>query len=148
MARFNIKRVELSGKPMGTSPLNLIQKGGNWTAEGDPQEIDSQKIQTLLDRLSSSKIKEFLPLAKAPSGEPSGLIVKTIDDQQSRTWVFWKGTTPTDHPPIYVLEKTAKSPEVYQMDDSLGEALPWAREFLKKPTPQPSSSAPAENPKK
>ncbi len=143
LERFNVKRLEFSGKPIGPSPLILTQKEGKWTSEGANQDLDTSKVQNLLDRLSGTKVKEFLTGASTPKGDEEGLTVKTSDDKKSHTWIFWKTGSN-----LYARDTESHSGEVLLMDQSMAETLPWNRDFFYQPKPKAEGSPRPEKLKK
>jgi hypothetical protein len=143
LERFNVKRLEFSGKPMGQSPLILTQKEGKWAVDGTQKEVDSNKIQALLDRLSGAAVKDFLGSSSAPQGEAEGLTVKTIEDKKTRTFVFWKAAST-----LYGKDLGSHTKEAFLMDPSLVQALPWSRDFFNQPEPKAAESPRPEKLKK
>jgi hypothetical protein len=143
LERFNVKRLEFSGAPFGSSPLKIHQAGGKWVSDSDSQELDSTKIQTLLDQLAGARIQEFLSDSHLPPGESSGLVLTVSNDQSSKKWSFWKKATgPTsEEPPTYARDAQSHQHEIFLMDKALTSALPWNRDFFKKIAPTPTASA-------
>ncbi len=154
LERFSMKRLEFSGKVLGQTPLILAQKDGKWTFEGDSQEVDSAKVLALLDRLSGSAVKEFLTGSSIPKGETEGLNIKTTDDKNSRTFVFWKNPAPqkstsaSGASALYAKEAESPYKEAFLVDSILIDALPWNRDFFLKPKPKTEASPSAEKMKK
>lgn len=153
MERFNIKKIEFSGKPLGSTPLVLAQKDGKWTMDGDSREVDSEKVQALLDKLSSSKVKEFVSGSKIPTGETDGITLKTTDDKKGRAFQFWKNTTHTqDKTPskahsLFAKDLDSQQKEAILMDQAVSDTLPWERDFFVKAKPKAQASPPSEKPK-
>ncbi len=142
--RFNSKKLEFSGKPMGSSPLRLALKDGKWKTEGDSKEIDSSKVQLLLDRLSASKAKDFLTGSNIPQGEAEGLTLKVSDDKESHSFILWKKPGTEN---LYVKDLSTRRAEVIVMDSSVAEVLPWTRDAFKNAEPKPQASASPEKSK-
>lgn len=144
MDRFGSKKIEFTGKPMGSAPLLLAQKDGKWQLpSNDGGEADSDKIQTLLDKLSGSKIQDFLHETHIPTGEQEGVQVTLLDekDVKKRSFVFWKGQN-SQKDKLFARDLLTKRKEAFLVDSDLRNALPWARDFFKKPIPAAASPKP------
>ncbi len=138
MERFNTRKMEFSGKPLGDDPLVLEQKDSKWMlAEGN--EADHDRVQTLLDKLSGNRIQEFQ--AKIPAGESAGVRLAMMDDkgEKKRDLLFWKAGGK-----LYARDLTSSRKEALVVDSAIQDALPWERgHFVKKaasPSPSPQSS--------
>jgi hypothetical protein len=130
MDRFSAKNLKFEGGSL-PQPIVLNIKDSKWIQDANAKgTIDSDKIQTLLDKLSSSKIVNFVPLAQAPSvlkGNTGSLKI-TIGDgtnMEKHRFEFWK-VVEKDGNKLYVRDLNSKRPEVFLMDNQLSEALPWA----------------------
>jgi hypothetical protein len=142
MERFTTKKIEFSGKPVGGSPLKLVDKDGKWSIEGGPASIASDRPQAVLEKLSGNRIQEFIPAASAPKGEAEGLTVKLSDEKDAvkRQLVFWKSKND-----LYARDLVSQRKEVFRVDSAVAEALPWSRDFFEK-KPEPAPAAPAGGP--
>jgi hypothetical protein len=142
MDRFSAKNLKFENAAF-SQPIVLGMKDSKWV-EGDPSSatkssIDSDKIQTLLDKLSSVKIKDFLPASKAPAGvkTDAGALKMTIGDgtnMEKHKLEFWK-LTEKDGQKLYARDLTSGRAEIFLMDNALSEALPWDKDkFMKAQT--------------
>ena len=132
MDRFSAKRMELKGSGIGNIPWVLLNKDSKWSVEGDPKEqIDSEKVQNFLDRLASSKILEFI--TKNPPDISGGLEMTIGDDAlaQKRKLLFWRVVEKTG-PKLYAKDLLSARKEVFLMDNTLTDAVPWEKARLKK----------------
>lgn len=148
--RFNAKRLEFAGQPIGSSPLTLTQKEGKWFYQPENAEAESEKIQTLLEKLSGSKIQEFIEASSIPAGEKDGIQVTFLDEKGSikRQLLFWKdhkNSQKNSNDKIYARDLLSKRKEAFLLDSAIRDALPWSRDFFNKQSSQPS---PAPSPKK
>lgn len=130
MERFTIKKLEFSGAAMGASALVLKNQDGKWTVEGEKAEIDSEKVQSTLDKLSGNRIQSFLQGSAIPAGEKDGILMKLSDDKaEKRKLAFW-----TNGGKLYAHDLLSNRKEVFLLETSLKGDLPWARDFfIKKP---------------
>ncbi len=148
---FNVQNIEFSSKSLGETPLILTQKDKKWIATDHTQEVDSTKIQKLINELTNSKVKEILSGVSIPPGEDNGLTLQISDQTRHHKWVFWRATTSgaaTNGSPIYAKDLESASKEAFLMETSLADALPGSRDFFKKAAPKPASSPSPETPKK
>jgi hypothetical protein len=129
LERFSIKKLEFSGKPMGDKPLAIVSKDTKWLNAADQSEVNGEKVQSTLDRISGNRIKEFLTGSAIPAGENDGLHVTLGDDQNpaKRQFVFWKKDGS-----LYARDLNSPQKEAFLVDSSVIEALPWDRNFFKK----------------
>jgi hypothetical protein len=127
--RFSIKKIELSGKPMGDKPLTLITKDTKWVDASSQAEVNGDKVQTFLDKISGNRIKDFIAAAKAPAGEQDGLKVVLGDDQSptKHQFVFWKNDGK-----LYARDLSSAQKEAFVVDSTVTDGLPWDRNFFKK----------------
>jgi hypothetical protein len=132
MDRFSAKNLKFEGGSL-PQPVVLNMKDSKWVQEANAKgTVDSDKIQTLLDKLSSLKIVSFLPLAQAPSvlKGNTGSLKMTIGDgtnMEKHKFEFWK-VVEKDGSKLYARDLTSKRPEIFLMDNQLTEALPWAQD--------------------
>lgn len=136
MERFSAKELEFSGASLGASPLILKNTDGKWLRSGDPEPVSGEKVQDFLDKLSGNRIKEFLTGSAIPSGEKDGLKVTLSADKNEakRELVFWK-----KNDKLFARDLKSKRNEVFQLDPTLQTALPWNRDFFKKPEVKPET---------
>ncbi len=128
LERFTAKKLTFAGKPLGADPVTLTQGDGKWQL-ADKTEADSNKVQTLLERLSGNRIQEFLTGSAIPGGEDGGIVL-TIADEKSeakRKIAFWKvGAL------LYGRDLLSQRKEAFKIDSPLADALPWEAGFFKK----------------
>ena len=124
MDRFNVKKMEFSGKPVGDKPLVFTQKDGKWTSDSDKQVLNTEKIQGLLDKLSGNHIKDFLADSSIPAGEPDGIRFTLADDKSPtrRQLVFWKSDNK-----LYARDLNSNRKEAFLLDLAVQDDLPWTR---------------------
>lgn len=133
MERYTAKRLEFAGPSLG-QPLILTQTDGKWASNdgANKDDLDLQKIQNFLDKLSSARIKDFLQDSAIPTGptsEDSGLKF-TLGDEKSDTkhqFVFWKKSDQ-----LYARDTQLKRKEAFLMDGTLLNEIPSGRGFFKK----------------
>lgn len=127
--RFSVKKIELSGKPMGDKPLTLITKDTKWVDANGQAEVNGDKVQAFLDKISGNRIKDFIATAKAPAGEQDGLKVVLGDDQSptKHQFVFWKNDGK-----LYARDLSSAQKEAFVVDSTVTDGLPWDRNFFKK----------------
>ena len=120
LERFTAKRVEFQSKGLGT-PLILNHVDAKWTFE-DKKDVDNEKVQKTLDKLSGNQIREFLEGSKIPSGEASGLkfTLGTDKSPTQRQLVFWKTGGK-----LYARDLQSKRREAFVVDTSVQDTLPW-----------------------
>ena len=141
MDRFATKKIELDGPPIGP-PMDLVQKNAKWLKDGT--EIDNGQVQELLDKISGNRIQEYLLGSNIPAGEEAGIKI-TFKDEAGATkqkLVFWKNGKK-----LYARDlKSAQAgkKEALLVDTAIEGALPWNKEFFKKPgaTPAAAPSSP------
>jgi len=139
MDRFTAKKLMFEGGSL-SNPIRLGMKDSKWTDQDNPQTtIDSEKVQALLDKLSSDKVQEFIPLDKAPAnvvkGEATGLTITLGDDTTpaKRKLVFWKVVDgkPADKKgagfKLYAQDLNSPRKEIFLMDSSAAQGLPWEK---------------------
>lgn len=137
--RFNTKKLEFSGAQLGDKTLTLANQDGKWAAEGTTTPVDSERVQALLDQLSGNRILEFIPEAKAPTGQDSGLRFTLFDEKNEpkRRIVFWQNAQK-----LYAKDLMTSRSEIFRVDPSLKDALPWSTAALepgKEPAPKAST---------
>lgn len=129
MERFSAKRLEFSGKPVGAEPVVLVSKDGKWSFEKGQGEVNADKVQSTLEKLSGSRIKDFLTGAAIPAGEKDGLQFSLGDDKNpaKRKYVFWKSGSQ-----LYARDLLSQRKEAFLVDSAVSEGLPWSPDFFKK----------------
>lgn len=138
LERYNIKNLEFLGNPIGNKALNLQQKDSKWKSlalqKEIQEEIDNDKVNALLDKLSGTKILEFLQSSSIPTGEDSGLQVNFGDEKETskRKFLFWKNSEK-----LYVRNLNSQRQEAFLLDAALKDSLPWNADFFKKAKPVP-----------
>lgn len=140
MDRFAARRLEFEGSPVGAPALVLIQKDNKWVNEADKKDVTQDKVQTLLDRMTGNRIKDFLQGAAIPTGQESGVKVSVGDDKDAkkRQLLFWaKGDK------LFARDLASPRKEAYEVDNALKDALPWSRDFF---NPQAPAAAPSQKP--
>jgi hypothetical protein len=127
--RFSIKKVELSGKPMGDKPLTLVSKDTRWVDASNQNEVNSDKVQSFLDKISGNRITDFLSGSNVPAGEQDGLKVTLGDDQNptKHQFVFWKNSGK-----LYARDLSSARKEAFLVDSTVVDGLPWGRDFFNK----------------
>ncbi len=130
MERFSAKKLIFSGTPMGSTPLELLNENGKWLNATDKKEVSPLIVQSVLDQLSGNKIKEFLQSSSIPSGEKEGLKFTLIDEKgvANPQLIIWK-----KEDKFYARDLISKRNEAFLIDNSLGTALPWDRNFFNPP---------------
>jgi hypothetical protein len=150
MDRFTAKKLMFEGGSL-SNPIRLAMKDSKWADTDNPQTtIDSEKVQSLLDKLAGDKVQEFIPLAKAPAdvkkGESTGLTFSLGDETApaKRKIVFWKVADNSLENPkdksgkkgagfkLYAHDLNSPRKEIFLMDSSAAQGLPWDKNsFLK-----------------
>lgn len=136
--RFGAKHLEFTGKPMGM-PLGLAQKDGKWVDKTDGSPVNNEKVQAMLDKLSGNKIKDFLNSdAALVQGEKDGLMIMISGDgnQNKRQLAFWK-----KNGKLYGRDLGSSNKEIYLVDASVQDGLPWDRNFFKGESPKADKKA-------
>jgi hypothetical protein len=130
MDKFSAKRLELSSAGLGPTPWVLVSKDSKWQS-GAGEPIDSEKVQNFLDHLGSAKIQDFI--AKALPQESGGLQITLGDDSNpaKRKIALWRAAEKTGQK-LYAKDLLSGRKEVFLMDNSLSEALPWDKVKLEK----------------
>ena len=129
MQRFSAQRLEFTGGALKNQSLSLSQKAGKWTASNDDSELDSSKVQKLLDRLSQTKILSFLSAQNIPSGSKDGLKLTLGDDKNpaQKSWVFW-----SQGDQLFAQDLQSKTKEAFVLQKNFLEVLPQSVDFFKK----------------
>lgn len=137
--RFSAKKLRFSSSQWGKAPLEADLKDGKWGAEG--AELDSDKIQNILDRLTSSRAQSFVSGAQIPAGESTGLTLELLDGEKTLSKLaFWRVGQD-----LFARDLQSPRTEALKMDKSLADPLPFKRDGLEKPkggTPPPPIAAP------
>ena len=136
--RFTAKRLEVSGAAIGEKAIVLTQDAGKWMLAPEKKEVDAEKVQRLLDRLTGNRIKDFLPAAKAPAIK-DGLQIALGDEKKDvkRQILFWKKGGKLYGKDLL----STRRGEVFLIDSILMDELPWNRAFFDKADPTASPSA-------
>ena len=137
MDRFSIKKMDFEGAPIGTALLTLAQKNTKWL--NGEMEVDNAQVQDVLDKVSGNRILEFLSGSKIPAGEEKGLTVTFRDEAGAtkRKIVFWKSDKK-----LYARDlksATGAKKEALLVDTAIEAALPWNKDFFKKPGSTPAA---------
>ena len=135
MERFTAKRIEIVGPLIGKDPLIIINGNGKWVDSGTIAELNAEKVQKFLDKLTGNRIKEFLQGANIPTGEEKGIRVTLGDDKsdKKRQLVFWKsGEKAAKDGKLWARDLQSKRKEAFLVDSSVKDELPWDRNFFKK----------------
>jgi hypothetical protein len=127
MERFTAKKLELTGKDMGATPVILSNEDSKWLLQPDKKEAKADKVQTFLDKLSTAKIKEFLTGSAIPKGQETGITLTLSDEkaESKRKIVYWKNGDK-----VYARDLLSKRNEAFLMDGDLKDSLPWSRDFF------------------
>jgi hypothetical protein len=140
MDLFSVKRFEFNGTV-------LIQEKGKWVKEGDKTPVSQEKVQTTLDRLSGNRIKEFRDAKAAPQNDKESVKLVLGDEKNpsKKEFLFWKKDSK-----LYAKDLQSKRNEVYLIDWTLQDQLPWNQDFYKMPEPKAEKSpdAPHQNQQK
>lgn len=130
--RFAAKKLEFSGKPLGANSLTLVLSDGKWVNSADKKEVDGEKVQATLDKLSGNRIKDFLTGAAIPAGESDGLQLIFGDDKSDskHQYVFWKNGNQ-----LYARDLKSNRKEAFLVDNAVQEGLPWDRSYFNKTEP-------------
>ena len=128
MDRFGTKRLEFSGKPIGDKSLVLTQTDGKWMIQPDKTAVSNEKVQSLLDKLSGNRIKDFLTGSAIPAGESEGLTLTLGDDKdvKKRQILFWKNGNQ-----LYGRDLLTARKEAFTVDTIVQSELPWDRNYFK-----------------
>jgi hypothetical protein len=129
MDRFNTKKIEFSGKPIGDQPLSLVNKDTKWVDAKSQAEVNGDKVQTFFDKISGNRIKDFLTAATTPTGEQDGLKVTLGDDQNptQHQFIFWKNDGK-----LYARNLGSAKKEAFLVDSVVTDGLPWDRDYFRK----------------
>lgn len=142
MDRFGARKLEFSSSMASGKVEVLTQKDGKWL-NAESKEINSEKITSLLDRLSGNRVKDFMTGPSAPSGSSGALQLSVFDEKGTvkRKFSFW-----TKGDQLYALDLLSGRKEVLLLDNVLKDSLPFnspAATFFKKDEPKPSPTAPS-----
>jgi hypothetical protein len=131
MDRFTAKKLEFSSDALAP-PLLLESKDSKWMVaplpgQGKETEAASDKVQSLLDRLTGNRIKDFLPASKMPAGIEKGIALTLADekDPNKRRFIFWKSGEN-----LYARDMSSKRKEAYLVDTAVWEVLPKSRDHF------------------
>ncbi len=134
--RYLIKRIEVTGQPIGTQPLVILQdKEAVWKKQiiisdkASLVDIDQDKTQNFLDKISGNRIKNFLNGKNIPKGEERAITVFLGDekDPKKRQLKFWGLGTK-----IYSKDANTKQAEVFELDPGMVKDLPFKNDFFDK----------------
>jgi len=144
LERYGTKRIEFRSQGLGEAPLVVVSKEGKWQTEPKttPEDtFDSDQVQKVLDRLSGSRIIEFLPNAKANGDAAAGIRVTLFLDEagtKKRELHFWKSK---DGKTLFARDVASQRSEVFKVDMAIDQILPKAREFFVKAKPASEPTA-------
>lgn len=133
MERFSAKKLSFSGKPLGSEPVVLVNTDGKWVIEKTKADVQPEKVQTLLEKLSGNRIQDFIS-SSAAKGSPKEGIELTLSDEKNdakRRFVFWKNEGKLYAQDLLKVSH-GKPEEVLVVDSSIQDGLPWAADFFKK----------------
>jgi hypothetical protein len=136
--RFGAKQIEVRGKAIGDG-MGVVQKDGKWVDKVDGSAVNNEKVQSMLDKLSGNKIKDFLnPDPTLVQGEKDGLTIMIRDDkdQNKRQLAFWKKDGK-----LYGRDLGSSYKEIFLVDPSVQDGLPWDKTFFKSESPKPDKKA-------
>ncbi|MBI4925447.1 MAG: DUF4340 domain-containing protein [Bdellovibrio sp.] len=144
MERYQIKNIEVTGSVLGDKKISLHQKEAKCKALSElkelNKEIDNDKVNSLLDKLSSTKIKDFLKSTEIPTGAHEGINLSFGDEktQGKRKFLFWKKDDK-----LYARDLISKRQEAFLVENTLKDTLPWKIDFfLKQKVEQDKKNAP------
>ena len=123
--RFSARRIELVSKSLGT--VVLMSKDGKWSFEAAKDEVQQDRITSLLDKLSGNRVKEFLANGPAPADDALTIQVGDEKTPAKRKMAFWKAGGK-----IYARDLTSSRKETLVLDTALEPDLPWTRAALLK----------------
>lgn len=135
MERFSAKKLSFKGKPLGSDPLTLVNQDGKWLLEKTKAEAQSDKVQTLLEKLSGNRIQDFIADASAKAS-PADEIELTLSDEKNnpkRQFLFWKKDGKL-YARDLLSSNNQKKQETLVVDITLRDGLPWAPDFFNKST--------------
>lgn len=146
MERYSARQLKFEGGLLGTQSIALTNANpeSRWQTVDTKKEVDAEKVQTILDKISGNRILEFVAAAKAPSGQDKGLKLTLSDDTGAaqRSLVFWKSGDK-----FYARDLNSKRDEIFVVDKAIEAVLPSSVSFFEKlatPSPLPVISlAPA-----
>ncbi len=148
--RFNTRKIRISGKAIGPAPLAFIQKDGKWANTDGKTALAPEKVNTLLDRMTGNRIREFFRASAIPGGEEGGVRVELMNEQDEglRSYVFWKvkagpkAKNAKDGTTLYARDLKAAGAihEALLLDPSLLDAIPFAANHFEPTTPAPIPS--------
>jgi hypothetical protein len=137
MDRFSAKKLSFEGAQL-SKPISLGMKDAKWFDSLDPNDtIDSEKVQSLLDKLSSTRTKDFIPMANAKAAvlkaESNSLKMTLGDDTQAekKRLEFWKVIDKSGSE-LYARDLASPRKELFLIDFALSEALPWDKNTFTK----------------
>lgn len=138
--RFETRRLQFASKANGYTPLDLTQKDGKWfDAKGT--EVLQDKVMEFFDHVSGNKIKDFLSGTAIPDGQADGLEVSFGDEKSDKKhqMTFWKKGGK-----LFAVDKVSGDSRAYEIENSVGDGLPWATSYFYpvKPAASPSPSMP------
>lgn len=135
--RYTAKKIEMRGHALGETPLVLTNKDGNWTFDSKEKvesgkTVDPEKMQALLEKLSSNQIIEFIPIQSAgslPKEAASGVTYTVFEDgsDKKREFLIWKFADK-----VFAKDLMSARKELFRLDPSVKDKLLWERGFLNK----------------
>lgn len=132
MDRFSTQKIEIeSAATNSEGTYSLKQENGEWkVARGTIEAFDPGKVQELLDKLASTRIRDFVSGAEAKASKEGHLIfVLYGEDEESptRKLQFWRSKGK-----LYGKDLNSGRNEAFLLEASLADALPWKKEHFKK----------------
>jgi len=126
--RFNVSKVEVK---TGKEAFQITKNESNWTWN-ENLPLDADKVNSLLDAMSSDQILDTLDPKTLPKGESVSLLLKSENDQTLKRIEFWKVDTSSKEKSglIAKLQYSERS-QVFSIDKRLDNAIPWTKETLK-----------------
>lgn len=142
--RFSVKKLEASGKGLGAETAVFENSESKWSAaSGFQGEVDSAKLQGLLDKLSGNRIRDWVSGKAIPAGESTGTRIALVDEKgvRKRDLAFWRVGSK-----LYARDHLSKRDEAFEIDSTITDAIPWERSHFAKaapsPSPKPARAAP------
>jgi hypothetical protein len=138
MERFSAKKLTIGGKTFGKDPLTLVNSDGKWIQEKNKAEVNAERVQSLLEKLSGNRIKEVIASTSAQGSEKDGVEITLGDDKNpaKRHLVFWKEGERLFARDLLLASKGQGS-EVFVVDTSVKDSLPWSADYFNKTEAKP-----------
>lgn len=123
--RFDLKKMEFSGSPLGKEKITLSLKDLKWQHEEKNRAIDESKVRKLLNELTAKKIKDYVSTMTPPQNRLQ-LDLEMGKEREPLKFQFWKKGKN-----FYAKELGSKN-QTFKVDNSLEKALPWSSGFFDK----------------